>query len=132
MSRRNDRRILVVVTNGLNGQRLTSLFRRKRYVARGLARWVGGALEFFRDARDHRENSAGRLRQIAYDYAAGRGLADLEAVRHLPVVGPPIELFTKSTAGARVPKGRTGPVKIVMRDGVMVGAQPVAAMETGR
>jgi hypothetical protein len=119
VSRQNDRRILIVVTNGLNGQRLTSLFQAKRYVARGLARWVGGALEFVRYGGDHRETSAQRLCQITYDCAARRGLAELEAVRHLPVVGPPIQLFTKKPKVLRrAPKGRNGSVKIVMRDGV--------------
>ncbi len=113
-----------MVTNGLNGQRRTSLFQAKRYVACGLARWVGGALEFFRDDGDHRDTSAQRLCQITYDCAAGRGLADLEAVRHLPVVGPPIQLFTRKQKALRgAPKGRNGSVKVVMRDGVMA---PVA------
>lgn len=131
MSRRNDRPILGVVTNGLNGQRLTSLFQAKRYVARGLARWVGGALEFFRDARDHREHSAERLKSPTIALRAG-GLP----IRKRYATSRLWVRLSSSSPNLRheseYPKGRTGPVKIVMRDGVMVGQQPVAAMETGR
>ena len=99
----------------------TTLFHAKRYVARGLARWAGGAIEFPRNPDDHRETSAQRACQFAYDRAASTGIADVEAVRHLPVAGPAIRMFTERTKTPhRAPKGRNGPVRLVVRTGQKV------------
>ena len=87
----------------------------------GVAQWVGDAIRFLRNPDDHRETSAQRASQIAYDRAASSGIAEMEAVRHLPIAGPPIRIFTdRANTRARAPRGRSGPVRVVMAAGVVV------------
>ena len=120
MSRRADRQIRIQIVNPLD-RSSTSLFHAKRYVNAGLAKWVGNAIEFLRNPFDHRETSAQRACQVAYDRAASSGIADMDAVRHLPVAGPPIRIFTdRANTRARAPRGRSGPVRVVMAAGVVV------------
>jgi len=121
VSRRADRQVSVRILNPLRNQPCTSLFRAKRYVALGVAQWVGDAIRFLRNPDDHRDTSAQRACQFAYDRAASTGIADVEAVRHLPVAGPPIRILTdRANDRARAPRGRSGPVRVVMAAGVAV------------
>jgi len=121
MSRQSDRRIPIRILNPLGDSQHTSLFNAKRYVMKGLAQWVGPAIEFTRNPNDHRDASAQRTLEIGYDRAAGTGLARKEAVRHLPVAGAPINVFVdRANDPRRAARGRCGPVKIIVRDGVMV------------
>ena len=120
MSRRADRKIRVQILNPLD-RSTTSLFHAKRYVSAGLAKWAGNAIEFLRNPFDHRETSAQRACQIAYDHASSTGIADVDAVRHLPIAGPPIRMFTdRANTRARAPRGRSGPVRVVVAAGVVV------------
>ena len=116
MSRHNDRSIRIRILNSF-GNPVTSLFNAKRFVSRGLAHWVGGTIEFIRDAGDCREQAA----QMGYDRAADSGLASARSVRNLPIAGPSIRVFTdpsKSPRRARV--GQNGPVRVVVCAGAMI------------
>jgi hypothetical protein len=87
----------------------------------GVAQWVGDAIRFLRSPDDHRETSAQRASQMAYDRAASSGIADVEAVRHIPVAGPPIRIFTdRANTRARAPRGRSGPVRVIVAAGAKV------------
>lgn len=68
-----------------------------------------------------RETSAQRACQIGYDRAASTGIADVEAVRNLPVAGPAMRMFTERTRTPhRSRNERNGPVRFVVRAGPTV------------
>lgn len=70
----------------------------KRYVKRGRARWVDDSLTFIHDAGDYRELSVQRsVSQVGWGYqqASRIGIATLDAIRHVPVVGRPDLLLTE-------------------------------------
>lgn len=109
MSKR--KRATVQILNSPHGRGYTSLKSANDEVRRGAAEFRDGGLwlldgtpraAFIRDA------VAGSS-QANYDQASREGIASLDSIRHLPVVGDVVKLFTKQT-GRKAPRGKSGPV----------------------
>lgn len=84
----------VRITNPTAGCGWTSLRNALRYIQRGLARWTkDGAIEFV--ASDPRVMTVRVSYETEYDRAAHAGLADMDAIRNVPVVGRPELLLTE-------------------------------------
>jgi hypothetical protein len=74
-----------ILNPGTGCARYTSLRNALLYIARGLARWRGGGIEFI--ASDVRCMHVAR--ETEYDMAAHTGLASFRAIQGLPVSGRP-------------------------------------------
>lgn len=76
-----------------------SRIRRKaalRLVARGVARWLDiGTIAMIENDHRVRSGMTSAARSSEYDRAAHSGLADIDAIRHVPVVGPIDRLLTE-------------------------------------
>jgi hypothetical protein len=80
------------IENPISGTGWTSRNRAKRFIAKGVAEWVefGVSIRFCR-AGDHQSISVQRSfdeTRLAYDRAAGTGMAQIEDLANLPMVNP--------------------------------------------
>lgn len=108
MSKR--KRATVAILNPRDGRKYTSLASAKEYVRRGAAMFVGGGLEFFSNT----PRSAFLLRAVeaSFDPYVDTGMASVEAIEGLPVVGDVIKLVVKPS-GRKPPHSRCKPAKIL-------------------
>jgi hypothetical protein len=91
----------VKVVNPSGGPSCTSRKQAVRYVSRGLARWVGPAIEFIRDGGDYRE-SAFSLSVANSQHVHTVGFATLDALRKTPIVCAAKAFLGKSVVVAPV------------------------------
>jgi hypothetical protein len=93
---RNKRAVRIL--NPASGSGWTSARRANDYVRQKRARWVRGGIEFI--AADPRHMVVQVSAENDYDRAVRTGLAPIEAIRHLPVVGRVEVLLTRTTRRA--------------------------------
>jgi hypothetical protein len=92
------------IENPIAGEGWTSRQRAKRFVAKGVAEWVkiGETIRFLRQG-DHQSHSVQRVvdeTALAYDRAAGTGMAQFADLVNLPMVAPAVFLGFGKRKGA--------------------------------
>ena len=94
------------IENPISGTGWTTRNRAKRFIAKGIAEWVefGVSIRFCR-AGDHQSCSVRRVvdeTALAYDRAAGTGMAQIADLANLPMVNPGRLLgYGRNTGGTR-------------------------------
>jgi hypothetical protein len=82
-----------------------------------MARWLSTSppvIKFIEE--DHRCQSA--IKTATASYTDGTGLASLAGVEGLPVARDPLLLFVRNAGGRGSQPYRTGPARVIMRDGI--------------
>jgi hypothetical protein len=94
---------IIRIENPAAGCGFTSLNRARRFVRKGQAEWAeGGASIRFLES-DHRHQSAQRSEsetRMGYESAVGEGIAQLAALRKVPILMPSLALGVGRRRGA--------------------------------
>jgi hypothetical protein len=104
------------------GSPFTGRNRAERYVRVGRAVWVTPNMIRFVDGDQRNLDAIGRASAAAakYDRVANAGLANLTAVRNLPVAGNPLKVFIKTRRSPIPSRTRNSAVRVVVQDARLI------------